>query len=273
MTLLARILADPRTERAVLALIIVNAITLGLETSPPVMAAYGPLLEVIDEAVLAVFVIELAARMAVHRLHFFRDPWSLFDLFVVGIALVPATESLSVLRALRIQRVLRLVTAVPSLRRVVGGLVTALPGMGSILLLLMLIFYVFSVMGAKLFGPAKPELFGDLGRTAYTLFQVMTFDDWSAGVVKPLLADYPFAWVFFVAFILLSSFMALNLFIGVVVSALDEESAADAPKLTHPAGMDERILEELAHLRAEVAALRAGREEPSAALKESASTA
>ena len=105
-----------------------------------------------------------------------------------------------------------------------------------------------------------PELFGTLGRSAYTLFQVMTFDDWSAGVVKPLLADYPFAWVFFVAFILLSSFMALNLFIGVVVSALDEESAADAPKLTHPAGTDERILEELAHLRTEVAALRADRE-------------
>ena len=127
-------------------------------------------------------------------------------------------------------------------------------------------------MAAKLFGESKPELFGNLGTAAYTLFQVMTFDDWSAGVVKPLLEDYPFAWVFFVAFILLSSFMALNLFIGVVVSALDEETAADAPKLTHPAGMDERILDELRGLRAEVAALRAGREEPPA-LRESASTA
>lgn len=260
MTLLAQILANPRTERAVLGLIILNAITLGLETSPPVMAAYGPLLEIIDHAVLIVFVAELTARIAVHRLKFFRDPWSLFDFFVVSIALVPATESLSVLRALRILRVLRLVTAIPSLRRVVGGLVTALPGMGSILLLLMLIFYVFSVMGSKLFGGSKPELFGDLGRTAYTLFQVMTFDDWSAGIVKPLLEQHPFAWMFFVVFMLLSSFMALNLFIGVVVSALDEESAEDAPKLMHPAGMEERILDELTSLRTEVAALRASRE-------------
>jgi voltage-gated sodium channel len=267
VSLLARLLAHPLTERAVLALIIVNAITLGLETSRPVMAAYGPLLEAIDHAILIVFVVELAARMAVHRLRFFRDPWSLFDLFVVGIALVPATESLSVLRALRILRVLRLVTAIPSLRRVVGGLVTALPGMGSIMLLLMLIFYVFSVMGSKLFGAAKPELFGDLGKTAYTLFQVMTFDDWSAGVVKPLLEDYPLAWVFFVVFILLSTFMALNLFIGVVVSALDEESSADSPKLTHPAGMEERILEELTELRREVAALRAAREDAPAPLR------
>ncbi len=133
---------------------------------------------------------------------------------------------------------------------------TALPGMGSILLLLLLIFYVFSVMAAKLFGPTKPELFGNLGTAAYTLFQVMTFDDWSAGIVKPLMEEHPYAAVFFIAFILLSTFMVLNLFIGVVVSALDEETAANAPKLTHPAGIDERLLEEIRALRTEVAALR-----------------
>jgi voltage-gated sodium channel len=153
-------------------------------------------------------------------------------------------------------RILRLVTAVPSLKRVVGGLVTALPGMGSIMLLLVLIFYVFSVMASKLFGATKPELFGNLGAAAYTLFQVMTFDDWSAGIVKPLMEEHPWAWLFFVVFILLSTFMVLNLFIGVVVSALDEETVKEAPKITHLAGSDERILAELAALRAEVAALR-----------------
>jgi len=254
--MLARILQDPRTERVVLGLIIFNAITLGLETSPAIFAQHGELLHAVDRAVLTIFVAELLARIAVFRGRFFRDPWSVFDLFVVGIALVPATDSLSVLRALRILRVLRLVTAVPSLKRVVGGLVTALPGMGSILLLLLLIFYVFSVMAAKLFGGTKPELFGDLTTAAYTLFQVMTFDDWSAGVVKPLMQDHPYAALFFVVFILLSTFMVLNLFIGVVVSALDEETAAEAPKLTHPAGFEERLMGEIAALRSEVAALR-----------------
>ena len=254
--MLPRLLAHPLTERVILALIILNAITLGLETSASVMAEIGPLLHAIDRAILAVFIVELLARLAAHRLAFFRDPWSLFDLAVVGIAIVPATGSLSVLRALRILRVLRLVTAVPSLKRVVGGLVTALPGMGSILLLLLLIFYVFSVMGAKLFGGTHPEMFGTLGQSAYTLFQVMTFDDWSAGVVKPLMEQHPLAWAFFLAFILLSTFMALNLFIGVVVSALDEETADSAPKLTHPAGSDERILSELAALRSELGRLR-----------------
>jgi voltage-gated sodium channel len=257
MIALARLLAHPLTDRVILSLIILNAITLGLETSPAVMEQAGPVLRAIDQVILAIFVVELLARMAVHRLSFFRDPWSLFDLFVVGIALVPATGSLSVLRALRILRVLRLITVVPSLRRVVGGLVRALPGMGSILLLLCLIFYVFSVMGAKLFGPTHPELFGGLGQTAYTLFQVMTFDDWSAGVVKPLMAEHPYAWFFFIVFVLVSTFMALNLFIGVVVGALDAETAADALKLTHPAGSEQQVLEELRALRAEMVALQA----------------
>jgi voltage-gated sodium channel len=254
--MLARILAHPLTERVVLGLIIVNAVTLGLETIPAVMARHSAILHALDDAILVVFVVELSARIIVKRLQFFRDPWNLFDFLVVAIALVPATGSLSVLRALRILRVLRLVTTVPSLKRVVSGLITALPGMGSILLLLLLIFYIFSVMASKLFGDTKPDLFGSLGLSAYTLFQVMTFDDWSAGIVKPLLEQHPFAWFFFVVFIMLSTFMVLNLFIGVVVSALDEETAAEAPKITHLRDTETRILSELRDLRQEVAALR-----------------
>ena len=259
--MLARLLADPRFERLILTLILVNAVTLGLETSERVMAAAGPFLHALDRAILAVFVVELAIRLAVHRRAFFRDPWSLFDLFVVGVALVPATGSLAVLRVLRVLRILRLVTVLPSLRRVVGGLVTALPGMGSISLLLILIFYVFSVMATELFGKTSPEQFGSLGDSAFTLFQVMTFDDWSNGVVKPLLAEHPYATAFFLLFILFSTFMALNLFIGVIVSAIDEETAKDAPKLTHPAERDEVILAELRALRSEVASLRTQRAE------------
>lgn len=253
---LANLLAHRLTERTITALIVVNAITLGLETSPTVMAAYGPLLLGLDRVILSIFVAEIAARLVVQRLSFFRDPWNLFDLFVVGIALVPATGSLSVLRALRVLRLLRLVTAVPSLKRVVGGLVAAIPGMGSIMLLLALIFYVFAVMGTKMFGGTNAEQFGSLGATAYTLFQVMTFDDWSGGVVKPLMEPHPYAIAFFLVFILLSTFMALNLFIGVIVGALDAEKAEDERQLTRDPAVDARILAELQALRAEVAALR-----------------
>lgn len=256
MNAVRQLLQDPRTERFILVLIIINAIILGLETSPSVMAAIGPVLVWADRIILAVFVVELVARLAVNRLAFFRDPWSVFDFIVVAIALIPATGSLSVLRALRVLRVLRLITAVPALQRVVSGVVVALPGMGAITLLLVLIFYVFAVMATKLFGQTHPDLFGSLGATAYTLFQIMTFDDWSGGVVKPLSGQYPYAIAFFLIFILLSTFMALNLFIGVIVNALDTETDEDAPKLTHPAHSEENILAELKALRAEIGELK-----------------
>jgi voltage-gated sodium channel len=129
------------------------------------------------------------------------------------------------------------------------------------MLLLALIFYVFAVMGTKMFGGTNAEQFGSLGATAYTLFQVMTFDDWSGGVVKPLMATHPYAIAFFLAFILLSTFMALNLFIGVIVGALDAERSDDEPRLTRDPAFEARLLAEIGALRAEVAALREDRRE------------
>jgi voltage-gated sodium channel len=254
---LARILADSRTEKLIIALILINAVTLGLETSPALMAAIGPVLHVIDKSLLAVFVLELAAKLVVHRLSFFKDPWNIFDFVVVAIALVPASGPLSVLRALRVLRVLRLVTVVPSLKRVVNALLGALPGMGSIILLLGLIFYVGSVMSTKLFGASFPEQFGTLWGSAYTLFQVMTLEGWSDGVVRPIMAQYPYAWVFFIPFILLTSFMALNLFIGVVVQAMQDEVTADAAQAVEEAveRADEPLVAELRALREEIARL------------------
>src|SRR5215218_4118857 len=157
-------------------------------------------LEIIDHIMLAIFVVELTARTAVHRLAFFRDPWSIFDFIVVAIALVPASETLSVLRALRVLRVLRLITAVPALRRVVEGLLAALPGMGSIALLIGLIYYVFAVMATKMYGEGTPQLFGTLGDSLFTLFTVMTLEGWVDGVVKPIMEKFPHAWLFFIIF-------------------------------------------------------------------------
>jgi voltage-gated sodium channel len=262
------ILSDPRTEWVILALILVNAAILGLETSPAVMNAAGPALKVLDNLILAIFVIEIASRMAVHRLAFFRDPWSVFDFLVVGIALVPATENLSVLRALRVLRVLRLITVVPALRRVVGGLILSLPGMGSIALLLLLLFYVFAVMATQLYGAEFPELFGNLARSAFTLFAVMTLETWVDGVVKPVMEKFPYAWLFFIPYILITTFAVLNLFIAVIVNAMQTEHEAarkeeerqfaeEQRKLGKISATEEGVLAELRALRAEVKALAA----------------
>jgi voltage-gated sodium channel len=255
---LERILADRRTEQTILALIIVNAVTLGLETVPSVMAAAGPLLLAIDAAVLTIFVAEILAKFVVRRARFFHDPWNVFDFTVVAIALIPASGPLTVLRALRVLRVLRLITIVPSLRRVVGALLGALPGMASIVVLLSLIFYVGAVMATKLFGASFPEWFGTIPASTYSLFQIMTLESWSMGIVRPVMEIYPYAWAFFVPFILATTFTALNLFIGVVVSAMQEEVAAageDALEKAVEKG-EAALVEEIRALRADVALLR-----------------
>ena len=223
MNTLRALLASRRTEQAITVLIVLNAIILGLETSDAVMASWGGWLLWADRILLTVFVIEIAARLVAHRLAFFRDPWSLFDFVVVGVALVPATGAFSVLRALRVLRVLRLITVAPSLKRVVAALISALPGMGAIVMLLGLVFYVSSVMATMLFGEQFPQWFGSLGASAYSLFQIMTLESWSMGIVRPVMEVYPWAWAFFVPFILATAFTMLNLFIGVVVNAMQEE--------------------------------------------------
>ena len=258
---LRTILDNPRTEWFITGVIVLNAITLGLETSKTAMDAYGPVLLTIDAIVLAIFVVELSARIFVHRLAFFKDPWSLFDFAVVAIALIPSTGNLSVLRALRILRVMRLITVVPSLRRVVGGLIAALPGMGSIVALLSLIYYVFAVMATKLFGPSFPEWFGNIGASAYSLFQIMTLESWSMGIVRPVMEKYPYAWAFFVPYIIMTTFAVLNLFIGVVVNAMQtehekglaEEREAEREMMHQEA---EPIIEEMKRLRAEISELK-----------------
>jgi voltage-gated sodium channel len=259
---LRTIVEDPRTERFVMALIIVNAITLGLQTSKPVMDAIGPFLLLLDDIILAMFVVELAARIIVYRLEFFRDPWSVFDFVVVAISLIPTTETFSVLRALRILRALRLITAVPALKAVVAGLLAALPGMGSIVLLIGLLYYVFAVMATKMYGPQFPEFFGTLGRSLFTLFTVMTLEGW-VEIVKSMMEQRPYAWIFFITFIVVTTFMVLNLFIGVVVNAMQAEHEKEFRqelKAEREVVQEETapILSEIRTLKAEIAAL--GRE-------------
>jgi voltage-gated sodium channel len=251
----------PRTQHLIIALILVNAAILGLETSPEVMARWGGVLLALDQAILTVFVVEIGTRIVAHGPRFFRDPWSIFDFVVVAIALVPGAGPFAVLRALRVLRVLRLITMMPSMRRVASGLLSAIPGLASVFAIMALIFYVGSVIATKLFGADFPAWFGTLGASAYSLFQIMTLESWSMGIVRPVMEVYAYAWVFFIAFILISTFTMLNLFIAVIVNAIQAEhelelrDKADAEAAQKE---DERVTlqRELRALREEVRALR-----------------
>jgi voltage-gated sodium channel len=241
----------PLFQQVITGVILVNAVTLGCETSPALVAQYGTTLHAIDRVVLVIFVIELAARIYAHGRRFFRDPWNWFDTVIVAIALLPTTGTFSVLRALRILRALRLISIVPSMRRVVSALLGALPGMASIATLLLLVLYVSAVMATKLFSGVSPEYFGDLGDSLFTLFQVMTGEAWSE-VARTVMSAQPLAWIFFVIYIVVTTFTVLNLFIAVAVSAMEAQTAR------HPAkngDQDEEVT--LAEVLAELRELRA----------------
>lgn len=255
---LAAGLEAPLLQRLLIALILINAAVLGLESYPVLAERWGGWLALADRLILAVFVVEIAARLYVHRMAFFRDPWSVFDFVVVAIALIPASGPFAVLRALRVLRVMRLISAVPSMRRVAAGLLAAIPGLSSVVGIILVILYVSAVMATKLFGGHFPQWFGTLGESAYTLFQVMTLESWSMGIVRPVMEVYPHAWIFFVVYIMVSTFTMLNLFIAVVVNAMQQEhqhevAQGERAEERHDAG---KLREEIAALHVELRDLR-----------------
>lgn len=216
----------------VMAVIIFNAILLGMETSPALMAEAGPLIIALDTACLGFFIAELLLKIFARGTRFFKSGWNLFDFAIVTAALIPGSQTMSVLRALRILRVLRVISVAPRLRRVVEGFVTALPGMASVFLLMAIIFYIGAVIATKLFASSFPDWFGSLPLSGYTLFQIMTLESWSMGIVRPVMEVYPYAWAFFVPFIMITTFAVVNLLVGLIVNSMQDAHQEEAGAVT-----------------------------------------
>lgn len=250
---LLRLVESRKFNAFIIAVIVINAVTLGLETSKPVVAATGSLLNVLDTAALIIFTIEIALRLVAYRAKFFKGGWNLFDFTIVAISWIPAVGAFSVLRALRILRVLRLISVVPQMRKIVSALFDALPGMGSIVAVLLLVFYVSAVMATQLFGEAFPEWFGGVPQSMFSLFQIMTLESWSMGIVRPLMDVYPYAWTFFVPFLIITSFTVLNLFIALMVNSMqavqadDRQHAMEVEEMAHEDRV--RLLESIEAMR------------------------
>jgi voltage-gated sodium channel len=258
---LIRWVENPVLNRFIIALILINAITLGLETSPTIMASHGELIQALDRMILSIFVVEISLRILAYGPRFFKDPWSVFDFSVVAIALLPATAQFSVLRALRVLRVLRLISMVPQMRRVVGALLSSIPGLSSIILVMVLIFYVFAVIATNLFATQHPQWFGTIGQSMYTLFQIMTLESWSMGIVRPLMETHPYAWAFFIPFILIATFTMLNLFIAIIVNAMQTQAEQESKKSidkveTATNELDQHIQTGIHRIEQELASLR-----------------
>ncbi|MEA3373541.1 MAG: ion transporter [Campylobacterota bacterium] len=209
-------------QNFIIILIILNGITMGLATSKEIMSNIGSLLELFDVIVITIFAIEIILRIYVFRLSFFKDPWSLFDFVIVSISLVPVTHGFEVFRTLRVLRLFRIITVVPQMRKIILALASVIPGMGAIAGLLVIFFYVFAVMATQLYAESFPQWFGSLGESFYTLFQIMTLESWSMGIVRPVMETHPYAWMFFVPFIFIVTFIMINLIVAVVVDAMNE---------------------------------------------------
>ena len=233
-------------QKIIIGLILLNALTLGLETNSVLMKEYGQQISFLDNCILSIFVIEILIKLGYRKLSFFKDGWNIFDFIIIGIALAPATGSLSVLRTLRIFRAMRLLSVVPSMKKVTQALLSAIPGILSVGSIILLIFYVSAVLATNFFGDDFDTWFGNIGRSMFSLFQIMTLESWSMGIVRPVMELFPWAWTFFVPFILVTSFAVLNLFIGIIVDAMqsqntEKENSATEAKLKHEASLQKEM--------------------------------
>ncbi|MEN8304425.1 MAG: ion transporter [Campylobacterota bacterium] len=252
-----QLVQNSRFQNFIILLIVINGITMGLETSQAITSEYGAFINAFDVFVITVFTIEILLRIYAHRVSFFKDGWSLFDFTIVAISLVPASAGFEILRILRVLRLLRLVTVVPQMRKVVMALVSVIPGMASIAALLTLFFYIFAIMATQLYGATFPQWFGSLGESFYTLFQVMTLESWSMGIVRPMMEVHPYAWTFFVPYIFMVTFIMVNLIVAVVVDAMAEINRAEETNIIDEVhNCDDSTKDELSRLREEIGELK-----------------
>ncbi|AST98008.1 ion transporter [Shouchella clausii] len=210
-------------QATIIILILFNAILVGLETYPSIYETNRHFFHFMDRTLLWLFTIEIAMRFAAEGRSFFRKGWNWFDVVIVlaGHVFVGG-HFVTVLRILRVLRVLRAVSVVPSLRRLVDALIMTIPSLANILILMGIFLYIFAVIGTMLFSELSPEYFGNLQRTILTLFQIVTLDSWSSGLMRPLMEFNQWVWVYFVSFVLVGTFIIFNLFIGVIVNNVEK---------------------------------------------------
>lgn len=220
---LRQIIESKAWSVGIILVIIFNSILLGLGTSKYLKSNYETYLNALDTICLVIFSIELALRLICYKISFFTNKekwWNIFDFIIVAISLF--AMQYSVLRTLRVLRILRLISSVPSMRLVTNAVLKTIPAMLSISALLSIFYYVYGVLCVEFFGEKFPQWFGSLPRALYSLFQIMTLESWSMGIVRPIMEIYPYAWILFISFIVLVGMIALNLIVGVIVNSLNE---------------------------------------------------
>lgn len=222
---LQNFIESKHTTNFILAVIIYNSILLGMLTYPHLCEKIGDFMQISCNICVIIFSIEIFIKLFVYGKNFFKDSWNIFDFILVAMSWVPTGGVFSSLRAFRILRALRalrLVVHFEKLRIIVQAIIESIPNVCWTSLLLLLVFYIFAIMGTTIFSVDFPEFFGSIGKSMYSLFQIMTLESWSMGIARPVIKVFPYAWIYFVSFILISSFVVMNVIVGIVVSAIAE---------------------------------------------------
>ena len=252
MRFVEKIVRSRQFSGFILLIVLVNSIALGLQTSPAVVEATGDLFFIVDKVCLYIFVLEAILKISVFRLSYFSRGWNWFDFIIVFCSLIADFEVLSsfrVLRIIRVFRALKFISGIRHLQIIVTAIGHSLPSIGWTSLLMSLIYYIFSVMGTMLFAEAFPQWFGSIPKTMYTLFQVMTLDGWSMDMARPIMEQFPFAWLYFVPFVVISAFIVLNIVVGIVVNSISEVSM-ELSAMKRPEGdRDRKVAEEIDKMR------------------------
>ncbi len=239
-----RLVGAPGFEYGIVALIIGNAILLGMETFPALVRRYGEWMELGNHVVLALFILEALLKMlalAPKVDRYFRDGWNVFDFSVIVCSLIPASGDYAMIaRLARLLRVLRLVSTVPELRLIVATLVRSIPSMGHVLLLMSIIFYMYAIAGYQLFHEHDPTHWRNLGIALLSLFRIVTLEDWT-DIMYTAMEWHPLAWIYFVSFVVVGTFVVINLFIAVVINNLDEAKTERLHALEQPVSREAMI--------------------------------
>lgn len=239
----------------IVTVIIINAIIVGLDTSKTLSAKFGDWITFINNTCLIIFSIEIALRIIVEKLSFFKRGWNLFDFFIIATSLITEIGVFSVFRIFRIIRILRLVSLIPKMRIVSQALFKTMSSMLGVAVLLAILFYIYAVVSTHLYGEKFPQWFGTLGESFYTLFQIMTFESWSMGIVRPVMTEYPNAWIIFISFLLITSYIILNIAIGIVVDCIGEIKNSDCQCVEQDNNQNE-LLTKISDLEKEIMELK-----------------
>ena len=219
-------------QNIILVVIVINSTVLGLQTSSSINDSIGDILSVIDIICLGIFIVEMLLKMVAYKFFgYFKNGWNWFDFIIVMTSVLSGLAILSSFRILRVFRVFRslkglrgfkMVSSLKPLQIIISVIGKSIPGISWTALLLLIIYYIFSIIGVSQFGEVFPDWFGNIPKAMYTLFQVMTLESWSMGISRPVMAEFSYAWAYFVPFVLISAFVMMNVVVGIVVNAISE---------------------------------------------------